>query len=179
MAATHFKISVAGSDEDWQEIKKIRHQVFMVEDNEPAEEQWDGNDFSSAIHLIIRSKGMAIGCMRLRIISMADGGTMIWERMAILQEYRGGLRLLNQLAAFALNITFLKGCRRVVGIVNNPKLIRFWERKGFRKTGEPAEVYRGKAYFPMHQSFEPPKPEKVLLPVALQSEAESLSAEAA
>ena len=170
MSVNSVSVRPVETQDEWEHVLKIRHQVFMIDDNEPPEEQFDGNDHCSAIHILVRKSGIPIGCMRLRIISMADGGTMIWERMAILKEYKGSLRTLNIIADTAMSITRAKGCRRVVGIVNDERLINFWERKGFKKTGEPPEVFRGKKYFPMHQVLDVPLPDPVRLHWALMSE---------
>ena len=70
----------------WQdkeiELRKIRHQVFIVEQNVPSALEWDGLD-EDAIHLLaLDPAGEAVGCTRL-----LAGGKL--GRMAVLADWRG------------------------------------------------------------------------------------------
>lgn len=62
------------------DLKHIRFEVFVAEQNVPLEEEWDGQD-PSATHFLARIDGNPIGTVRL----MPDGQI---TRMAVLEPYR-------------------------------------------------------------------------------------------
>ncbi len=138
---------------DLENAYEIRREVFMVEGDEPEEEQFDGNDLCAS-HLIAHWNGEAVGTMRLRIVSGANGGTIIWERLAILKEAREkNPWVLRALLKSARHYTELMGVNRIIGIVENEKLMKMYKNYGFSKTGETPLVYRGHAYTPMHMEL--------------------------
>lgn len=61
----------------------IRTQVFVIEQNVPAELELDGKD-PDAVHLLIHYKGHAVATARLRFINDACK----FERFAVLKEFR-------------------------------------------------------------------------------------------
>ncbi len=131
----------------------IRKQVFMVEGGEPEEEQFDGNDFC-AIHLVAYWNGEVCGTMRLRILSAMRGGTVIWERLSVLKEARTqNPWIFRSLLSNAKRYTEMMGLKTVIGIVENPKLMRFWKLYGFEVTGELPLVFRGHEYTPIRLSL--------------------------
>ena len=115
----------------WQdkeiELRKIRHQVFIVGQNVPSALEWDGQDVS-AIHLLaLNLAGEAIGCARL----LADGKL---GRMAVLEGWRGkgaGKALLQ--AAIAI-------CRRhgwrSISLSAQTHATGFYQQAGFVVCGE-------------------------------------------
>mgnify|MGYP001222817496 FL=1 len=110
----------------WQdkeiELRKIRHQVFIVEQNVPSALEWDGLD-EDAIHLLaLDPAGKAVGCTRL-----LAGGKL--GRMAVLADWRGkgvGESLLQ--AAIA-------ACRqhgwRSISLCAQTHAMGFYQRAGF------------------------------------------------
>ena len=131
----------------------IRRKVFMIEGGEPEEEQFDGNDLCS-VHLIAKWNGAVCGTMRIRIISMDEGGTAIWERLAVEQNAREkNPWIFRSLLLNAKRYTELMGLKTVIGIVENPKLMRFWKLYGFKPTGEKPLNYRGHEYVPIKLSL--------------------------
>lgn len=70
----------------WQdkeiELRKIRHQVFIVEQNVPSALEWDGLDEDAIHFLALNLAGEAVGCARL-----LTGGKL--GRMAVLKGWRG------------------------------------------------------------------------------------------
>ncbi len=147
-------VSMVKNLAELEEAYDIRRQVFMVEGDEPEEEQFDGNDFC-ATHLLAHWKGETVGTMRLRIVSGANGGTIIWERLAILKDVREkNPWVLRSLLKSARHYTELMGLNTIIGIVENPKLMRMYRHYGFSKTGETPLIFRGHAYTPMHMKLD-------------------------
>jgi predicted GNAT family N-acyltransferase len=136
----------------------IRRQVFIVEGQESEEVEFDGNDFCAA-HLLAYWKGEAVGTMRLRIVSGSEGGTIIWERMAILKEARErNTWIFRALMKSARHYTDLMGLKNVIGIVENPKLMRFWQIYGGKETGEEPLEFRGHTYRPIRLTINRDEP---------------------
>lgn len=70
---------------DLETCRAIRRAVFIVEQNVPEAEEWDGRD-GEAIHLLARdAAGAAIGTARILI----EGQTGKIGRVAVLQAARG------------------------------------------------------------------------------------------
>jgi len=67
-------------------IKPIRNQVFIVEQQIPEEEEWDGDDFV-AIHALAFKNSIPIATGRL-IINEADPINAKIGRMAVLENHR-------------------------------------------------------------------------------------------
>lgn len=70
---------------DIDTCRAIRRAVFIVEQNVPEAEEWDGRD-DAAIHLLARdASGRAIGTARILLL----GATGKIGRVAVLKEARG------------------------------------------------------------------------------------------
>ncbi|MFC3569464.1 GNAT family N-acetyltransferase [Paracoccus simplex] len=70
---------------DLDTCRAIRREVFVVEQNVPEAEEWDGRD-GAAIHLLARDdSGAAIGTARI----LVQGATGKIGRVAVLQSARG------------------------------------------------------------------------------------------
>jgi predicted GNAT family N-acyltransferase len=67
-------------------IKPIRYQVFIVEQQIPEEEEWDGDDFV-AIHALAFKNSIPIATGRL-IINEAGQASAKIGRMAVLENHR-------------------------------------------------------------------------------------------
>nr|WP_172327114.1 GNAT family N-acetyltransferase [Mangrovicoccus sp. HB161399] len=66
------------------DIRALREAVFIVEQNVPAQLEWDGLD-AEARHLIAREAGNPAGTLRWRVI----GDVAKIERVCVLDTYRG------------------------------------------------------------------------------------------
>lgn len=70
----------------WQEresdLRRIRHQVFVIEQNVPEELEWDDQDPPGDHFLALDSAGQMLGCARLTTEGQIG-------RMAVLAEHRG------------------------------------------------------------------------------------------
>lgn len=149
MANSETTITLVKNPQELEIAYEIRREVFMREGDEPEEEQFDGNDFCAA-HLLAYWKGKPAGTMRLRVVSGANGGTIMWERLAVPKETREqNPWLFRFLLNAARQYTEMMGLHTIIGIVENEKLMRFYKRYGFRPTGEPALIFRGHEYIPM------------------------------
>lgn len=116
-----FKVKTATWPDDMATLKAIRFEVFVEEQNVPADEEIDAYDPLS-IHAIAWSNGTAAGCGRL----LPDGHI---GRMAVLQPFRGfgvGGLVLQHLMARARQ----RGDREVV-LSAQTHAIGFYEKFGF------------------------------------------------
>ena len=112
---------------DGKELSKIRHLVFIVEQEVPREEEWDGRDKGSWHWLASNALHLNIGTCRL----LPDGQI---GRMAVIKEYRGfgvGSGLLKAAVIKAGNLGFDK-----VYLHAQTHALEFYERRGFTKTGK-------------------------------------------
>ena len=111
---------------DWQEaqheLKRVREEVFIVEQHVPLEMEWDGLD-PNARHVLAQSRnGEAMGTARL----LPDGQI---GRMAVLKEWRGlgvGSALLEALLQMARTRGFSK-----VFLNSQTRAVAFYSRRGF------------------------------------------------
>jgi hypothetical protein len=90
--------------------------------------------------------------MRIRIVT---AGTAVWERFAILPVAGRSIRILNLLADYAREYTVFKGCHTVLGGVSDPRLMRFWKKRGFVETGRPPVSYNGTDYLQVRLRLSP------------------------
>lgn len=100
----------------------IRAIVYAGEQHCPLTEEFDGNDFAGATHLIVTRRGEPQGTLRLRWF--ADFAKV--ERVAVLADARDGdaARLLIRAA---VDLAARKGYRRLIGHVESA-LIPYWKR---------------------------------------------------
>ncbi len=109
-------------------IRAIRETVFIHEQGVPVDLEWDGLDSSCAHVLAWNDCGEAIGTAR-----MQPSGTI--GRMAVLKDWRGrgvGRALLETL----LDLAVRQGLPHVT-LSAQTHALGFYERAGFRVTGEP------------------------------------------
>lgn len=114
------------SQVDWadhrQVLQLIRYVVFVVEQNVPIEEEWDGMDRSSTHFLASDSTGLPVGTARL----MPSGQI---GRMAVLKPLRGsgiGSQILQTVVKYAKRRRFDR-----IFLHAQTHAIEFYERHGF------------------------------------------------
>ncbi|KAF2077504.1 hypothetical protein CYY_001203 [Polysphondylium violaceum] len=79
---------------DFQDIRKIRYDVFVIEQECSEEEEWDEYDATSK-HLLLKVDGVAVGCSRWRKVyypkyeGNMECDVIKLERFAVLKEFRG------------------------------------------------------------------------------------------
>jgi predicted GNAT family N-acyltransferase len=122
-----FRVRLADWATDKDTIRRIRRQVFILEQSVPPEIEWDGRD-EDCVHVIAETSNRdAIGTGRLH-----PSGKI--GRMAVLRPWRGtGIgsallaRLLETARAQGIEQVFLHAQSHVVD---------FYKRAGFRAQGE-------------------------------------------
>jgi len=118
-------VEVAKTSDDVEKALAIRAAVFLVEQNCPYAEEFDGND-RAAMHLVGYVDGEPAGTLRLRFF--ADFAKP--ERLAVLPRFRGTL-LAKELVDTAFNICRRKGYRSLYGHAEK-HVEKFWGRFGFK-----------------------------------------------
>jgi predicted GNAT family N-acyltransferase len=146
------EVAVATTLNDLMEVIALRAIVYMAEQVCPFDEEYDGNDFAGATHLIVRRCGEPVGVLRLRWF--ADFAKI--ERVAIRREERGRTTTIALVKA-ALEIAQRKGYRLVIGHVQQ-RLVPFWKRQfGFYpREGRERFVFSDHEYVEMQGELRPP-----------------------
>jgi hypothetical protein len=141
-------VRIATSIEDVIACQRIRSACFMSGDEpEPYMEQFDGNDFSAATHLLALKSGVPVGTMRIRVLNGGASTDATWEKLAVLPGERGQLRILNALAKAAVQYSVFKGIETIHGLVRDPRIAKFWSRTvGGVITNAPPVVYEEREY---------------------------------
>lgn len=117
------------SQSDFAICMAIRMEVFVFEQDVPADVEWDAFDRTST-HFFARADGKPVATARLR----DEKGTAKIERMAVRKDYRGkgvGDALLNKVmeTAKARNLSKAR-------VSAQDHAIPFYEKLGFAVTGE-------------------------------------------
>lgn len=122
-----FTIHVATWTNDRRELRFVREQVFILEQQVPEELEWDGLD-THAVHLLARDQaGNPIGTVRM----LGDGHV---GRMAVVAPWRDrgvGSALLKTIIATAHSV----GMERIF-LDAQVQAIGFYERFGFIAEGD-------------------------------------------
>jgi predicted GNAT family N-acyltransferase len=145
-------VAVARTLNDMAQVMAVRALVYMGEQICPYDEEFDGNDFCGATHLILRRGEEPIGVVRLRWFSEFAK----LERLAIRKEYRGGQGL-TLLARAAFKLAERKGYRRLMGHAQ-PRLVAFWSRSfaGRIRPGRQPFSFSDQDYVEMEFDLHPP-----------------------
>jgi predicted GNAT family N-acyltransferase len=121
--ANNLEIIVARTLDEVMQVMTVRALVYMAEQRCPYGEEYDGNDFAGATHLLLRRDGEPVGTLRLRWF--ADFAKL--ERVAILPDRRGRHETLALIEA-AIRLAERKGYRRILGHAQ-ARLLPFWQRR--------------------------------------------------
>lgn len=109
-----------------QEIRSVRHPVFVLEQAVPEDLDFDGED-ATCYHALALSGGKAVGTGRVQ----SDGHI---GRIAVLRAWRGqGIG--STLVQFLADAAKRNGVHRVYLNAQVPA-VGFYEKLGFRKTGD-------------------------------------------
>lgn len=119
-------VDVARSLDEVMAVLALRSLVFMGEQGCPYEEEFDGNDFAGATHILARLRGEPAGSLRLRWF--ANFAKL--ERVAVKREYRKS-GISSAMIAAAVDLVRRKGYRMMMGHVQMSH-IPFWEHFGGR-----------------------------------------------
>jgi predicted GNAT family N-acyltransferase len=174
MIPNDFTVTIAdwGNDQDREACKAVREQVFIVEQQVPADEEWDDLD-ARARHVVARDGvGRPIGTGRLTEKAMIG-------RMAVLAEWRGrhvGAVMLDTLIEHARALAY-----PAVEIHAQTQAAPFYANVGFAAYGDEFDEC-GIAHVHMRLELEPlaapqrpaPPPRPELRSVAVESREQAL-----
>lgn len=121
--SNNLEIVVARTLDDLTQVMMVRALVYMAEQGCPYREEYDGNDYAGATHLLLRRDGEPIGTLRLRWF--ADFAKI--ERVAVRPDRRGRQETLALIDA-AFKLAERKGYRRILGHAQT-RLLPFWKRR--------------------------------------------------
>ena len=146
-------VMVARTLDDLMRVVVVRSLVYLGDQVCPYDEEYDGNDFSGATHLLLLKHGEPIGVVRLRWF--ADFAKL--ERLAIRAEYRGGGGLM-MLSKAAFRHAALKGYRRLMGHAQI-RLVPYWRRyfQGRVRPGRKPFSFSDYDYVEMEFDLQPPE----------------------
>jgi len=105
-------------------VMAIRASVFMIEQNCPYEEEFDGNDFAGA-HILGLVGGQPAAVMRIRYFAQF----VKLERFAVVPRYRRTL-IAKRVMEHGIELCRRKGYRKMYGQAQT-RLVSFWQRFGF------------------------------------------------
>ncbi len=130
----------------------VRALVYMGEQNCPFEEEFDGNDFCGATHLIARAGAEPLGTLRLRWF--ANFAKI--ERVAVVANARDG-EAARALVTKAVTLAARKGYRRLIGYVD-ATLVTYWKRTQRVTVREqrPRLQFSGRDYVEVELAIAPP-----------------------
>ena len=119
---------MANWDQDAEQLKAIRHAVFVVEQGVPGALEWDKHDRNALHILALNQKCEPVGTARL--LKTGQIG-----RIAVIKQYRGkgiGKTLLQKMITLAENGGFSS-----VFLHAQSQVIPFYENFGFIVVGRP------------------------------------------
>lgn len=123
------KIRLVKNKKELENVFKIRHIVFIKEQNVPENIEIDKFD-KSAKHMIVLYKNKPIGCARIRFI----GSKAKLERIAVLKSYRGkgfGKMIVNYMVNYCKN----KNVKKI--IMNSQYYLKdYYKKFGFKPRGK-------------------------------------------
>ena len=126
-------IRTAATPEDREAAYRLRHQVFVVEQNVPVELEIDEHDETDAIHFLALEGETLIGCGRL--VPYGDGILKI-GRLAVDPAGRGRGIGRNLVRAMVEAARKEPGVAKVI-LDAQAHATGFYEREGFSQTGAP------------------------------------------
>jgi predicted GNAT family N-acyltransferase len=150
--AEQIEVTVARTLDDLLQMAAIRAVVYIGEQQCPFGEEFDGNDFNGATHLIARAGREPMGVMRIRWF--ADFAKI--ERFAVLSGRRGG-RAARALFAKAYEVAERKGYRLALAYIQ-ARLAPFMCRVGGAtiREGRPRFVVSDHEYIEVERKLTPP-----------------------
>lgn len=145
------KVTVARSLDQVMMAMTLRGVIYLGEQFAPYGEEYDGNDFVGAAHLIAWKGEEPVGVLRLRFF--ADFAKV--ERAAVLQQYRrfGVMRVLMQEAQ---RYSARRGYRKMLGHAQLNR-VKYWRTHGFRLRAERPEFgFSDYKYVEIERDLVPP-----------------------
>lgn len=144
-----YRVGVVSSADDLAKVFAVRTAVYMVEQNCPYEEEFDGNDYC-ATHVLGTVDGEPAAVTRLRWF--ADFAKL--ERVAVVPRFRS-TPITKITIEFSFELCRRKGYRKLFGHAQK-RLIGFWEQHGMRALVRNSPiVYSDHEYVEVLAEFEP------------------------
>ena len=145
-------VSVARTLDEVMQALAIRSVVYMGEQACPYDEEYDGNDFAGATHLIARVGGEPVGVIRLRWF--CDFAKL--ERFTVRNTCRGGA-VPRALLSAAFDLAARKGYRRIMGHTQSRLVPVLMRLGGVRvREGRPTFSFSDHEYVETVKELEPP-----------------------
>lgn len=149
-ASNRVTVDVARDLNALMQVMALRAVVYMGEQLCPFEEEFDGNDFTAATHLVACINGQAVGALRLRWF--ADFVKV--ERVAVRGDHRG-TEVVRCLFGAAIELARRRGYRRALGYIQ-VRLAPFWRRLGFYpREGRAPFAFSDHQYIEVEGEIEP------------------------
>ncbi|WP_203291058.1 GNAT family N-acetyltransferase [Maricaulis parjimensis] len=145
------KVTVARTLDQVVTAMTLRGVIYLGEQQAPFDEEYDGNDFVAASHLIAWKGAEPVGVLRLRFFA----GFAKVERAAVLKPYRrdGVMRLLMQ---EALRYAARRGYEKVIGHAQLDR-VKYWRTHGFRvRKDRPHFFFTDYEYVEIERTLVPP-----------------------
>lgn len=151
-AGGRLRVRVARTLNDMMEVMTVRSLVYLGEQQCPYDEEYDGNDFAGATHLILSCGDEPVGCMRIRWFS--DFAKL--ERMALRKEFRGG-RTIFMMIREVVRLAEMKGYRKILGHAQS-RVAPFWIRhlNGRIRDGRASFQFSDHDYVEIEVDINPP-----------------------
>lgn len=148
------RVSVAKDLNTLMKVMSLRTLVYMAEQTCPYDEEFDGNDFTAATHLLAEIGREPVGTLRLRWFA----GFVKIERVAIHSAYRG-FGVTPSIISEAIEIARKRGYNHVVAY-SQKRLMNFWKPFGFTpREGRPNFTWSDHEYVEVEGFLEPhPEP---------------------
>lgn len=144
------KVRVARTLDDLQKISVVRALVYMNEQDCPYDEEFDGNDFAGATHLILEVGSEPVGCLRIRWFS----GFAKLERVCVRKHHRS-TRAAVTMIKFAFEQMRRKGYTRCLAHIQ-AQLEDYWARHGLiRRENRKEFVFSDRAYVEVEADLSP------------------------
>ena len=145
-------VDVARSLDDMAQVMAVRALVYIGEQSCPYDEEYDGNDFSGATHLLLLKHQEPVGVVRMRWFA----GFAKLERLAIREEFRGGYGLML-LSKAAFSLAERKGYHLLMGHAQT-RLVPYWTRyfHGRVRAGRRPFSFSDYDYVEMEFDLQPP-----------------------
>lgn len=150
--AQDISVRIVRTLDDVMKVVAVRSLVYMGEQHCPYDEEFDGNDFAGATHLLACLGGEPVGVMRLRWFS--DFAKV--ERVAVLRERRGRAAVAALIDA-ASTLAARKGYRKILGHIQ-ARLLPFWVRSGgvYPRRDRPHFSFSDHEYIEVIRDLAPP-----------------------
>ncbi len=138
---TEFSFKIAETERELEEYFRLRHDVFVKEQNIFPESDIDEYD-KDAVHIVAieGSSGKVVGGVRCY---KKEGDTWFGGRLSAAPIFRNG-RVGANLVRLAVKTVKSRGCKKFLAYIQ-PQNVKFFERLDWKTIGEPV-IYQDLAH---------------------------------